>query len=591
MNNSIVIRFAGDSGDGIQAIGLQFTRACERQGAYAVSMPDFPAEIRAPAGTTAGVSSYQVAVSNDIIYTPGDFVDVLVAFNSAALEVNLKNINADTVIIADEQDKYKIKNNMILAPINKLTMEALKNIDLQHSKKLKCKNMFALGIVSWVFDLDLGIIKDWVANKFKDNNIVLANNITLDAGFNYSESIEIINKVKDKYHIEFIKKNTDINVEPVSGNKAFSLALIKTGELLNKKQFMAGYPITPASDILAELIKSQNSNLIAMQVEDEISAISMAIGAVFGGSIGLTATSGPGLDLKAESLGFAIVAELPIVIIDVQRAGPSTGMPTKPEQSDLLTAVAGRHGESKTVVLAAKDAADCFWVLLDAYNIAINYMIPVIVLSDAILANSLGKIDLNANSEIIKYFDLSKFKNHINNKSWIVPGEIGKEYRLGSLEHDYNTGNISHDAKNHEKMTAYRQSKLDDLSCNKNYNNFELIGDKTGDVLVVTWGSNYGVALSAVTNLQTQGYKISMLQLRFLYPIAKNLIEYFKNFSKIIIVELNTGQLKSLLQAEFGIEIFGINKVQGHPFKVFELEDELGKYLGNYNARVIEKRF
>lgn len=571
--HDIVIRIAGDSGDGIQALGTQFTINCQRHGLKTHVMPDFPAEIRAPSGSLFGVSAYQLAISETQVLTSGDNVDVLIAFNEAALEVNKANISPNTIVFSDSDASI---------PITKLTMEAVKDIKLQHSKKNRCKNMFVLGLICYLFNLELIGIINWIKAKFKVNEVIAANTIALRAGFNYADNVELL----PKYAFETTTNNQAAEIKLLTGNQALAKALLAVAKSLKKSVFMAGYPITPASDILHSLAKHHNGkNINVIQAEDEIAAISMSIGAAFTGAIALTATSGPGFDLKAESLGFAIMAEIPLVIVNVQRAGPATGMPTKPEQSDLAMAVNGRHGESQTVVLAAVNAKDCYQIIFDAYSIAINYMLPVIVLTDAVLANSL--CDLNNENYS---FDLAKFKHKFHTHNWVTPGTKNKQFRLGSLERDFDTGNISSDAANHAKMTKYRADKLDNLTKHKNYNELNLIGENSGEILVITWGSNHGAVLTAVSNLQEQGYSISMLQVRFLYPVAKSLLELLVKFNRVITIELNRGQYNEILRQKSCINIEKITKVTGQPFNVAEIEDKLLQYLDINNARVIEKR-
>ncbi|MBS0289477.1 MAG: 2-oxoacid:acceptor oxidoreductase subunit alpha [Proteobacteria bacterium] len=601
---TVVIHFAGDSGDGMQLAGMQFTQSCATLGNDVRTYPDFPAEIRAPQGTLPGVSGFQLSFSELHIHTPGDKYDVLIAMNPAALKASLKNLKSGGILIIDE-DKFTEKDlkkanftdnpltseslsefRVVRLPMTSLTLKALEEIDISRSSARKCKNMFALGVVYWLYHRNLEDTKTWIEERFKEAQAIKeANIVALRSGYHYAITAELF---AEHYTVKAAKLASG-EYRQITGNQALAWGCIAAAHQSGLPLVVCGYPITPASDILHLLAKYLQFGVKTFQAEDEIAAIGAAIGAAFGGALALTTTSGPGMDLKSEALGLAVMTELPLVVVDVQRAGPSTGMPTKVEQSDLLLSMFGRHGECPLPVLAPSTPGDCFYLILEAFRIATTYMTPVIVLSDAYLANSAEpwKIpDIGTLSEIPIQFHQSTNdaflpyarKDNLA-RPWAVPGTKGLTHRIGGLEKEHETGNISYDPENHEKMVGMRAAKIAKIA--QTLPAPTIIGDKFGKVLVISWGGTYGTTRAAIEQLQAKGYSISGLHLRYLNPFQEGLLELMQAFEQVVVAELNCGQLCHLLRSRYLIDAKAINKVQGKPFNISELQERLMPFLEN----------
>ena len=596
------VRFAGDSGDGIQLSGNQFTLTTAALGNDLATLPDFPAEIRAPAGTLPGVSSFQISFSATEVLTPGDEPDVLVAMNPAALKANMKDLPQGRTIIvnSDAFDELNLKkagyaenpleNGLLKAyrvvpvPMMSVTAEALKDSPLGKKEVSRCKNFFALGVVYWLYDRPLEPTLDWIRHKFAgEPEYIEANSTALKAGYNYALTTEIFTT-----HYEVRRAHLHPGTyRNVTGTEATVLGLIAASEIAGAPIYYGSYPITPASDILHELAKHKNFGVKTFQAEDEISAIGAAIGASYGGYIGVTGTSGPGISLKSEFIGLAVMVELPLVIINVQRAGPSTGMPTKTEQADLLQAYGGRHGECPVAIVAAASPADCFHMIFESVRIATKYMTPVIFFSDGYLTNGAEPWRIPEISELPKLVishDIDPKAYHPYDRDprtlarrWVVPGTPGLEHRIGGLEHEEGTGNVSYDPVNHEVMVRWRQARIariaDDIPP------LEVHGRPEGDLLVLGWGSTYGAITTAVERLQAQGKSVSSAHLRYLNPFPKNLGDVLKNFKTVLVPELNLGQLRLLLRGSFDHDFIGLNMVQGRPFKVREIHEKIEQLL------------
>lgn len=596
----VTIHFAGDSGDGIQLTGSQFTNTTAKFGNDLSTFPDFPAEIRAPIGTVAGVSGFQIHFGSVEIDTPGAEADVLVAMNAAAFSKNFNNLKKGGTIIANEAgfDKRNLKlagldenqNPLDEIPegdfqihridITKINREALKDYELGMKEKDRSKNMFALGFVYWLYHRETKGTIDFLTEKFANKPIVLKANIAaLNAGFHYGETIEAITR----YQVEKAKLAPG-TYRNIVGNQALGLGLITAAQKANLSAFFAGYPITPASDILHFLARHKNFGLKTFQAEDEIAAVTAAIGASFAGSLGITATSGPGMALKGEALGLALMLEIPLVIINVQRGGPSTGLPTKTEQADLMQAIYGRNGEAPIPVIAANSPTDCFETAMEAVKIAVEHMTPVILLSDGYIANGAEpwkfpkssqfkeiKAPLtNANAET--YFPYERDANLV--RSWALPGQEGLEHRVGGLEKAENTGNVSYDPENHQNMVKIRAAKVAKIS--DTYPPLEFIqGDEQDAILVLGWGSTKGSIKVAVRWAREAGMKVAQLHLKHLFPFHNDLGKVLKKFEKVIVPELNNGQLNKLVQQEFCKAVIPLNKIKGLPFKAQEIFDKI----------------
>lgn len=606
---SVVIKFAGDSGDGMQLTGQQFTNNTALLGIDLATFPDFPAEIRAPIGTVPGVSGFQLHFSSDKVYTPGDIADVLVAMNAAALKVNLKAIKKGGKIIVNI-DGFDAKNlrlanypdgvnpledgsldgfEVIKIDVTKLTREALKEFtDLGTKERDRAKNMFVLGYIYWMYNRKLDNTIDFLQEKFGRKESILQSNIkVLQAGYNYGDTTETFTT---RYTVEKAKMPAGL-YRSIMGNQALAMGLIAAGEKAGLPLFLGTYPITPASDILHDLSKYKSFGVRTFQAEDEIAGITAAIGASYGGSIGVTTTSGPGMALKTEAMGLAVMLEIPLVIVNIQRGGPSTGLPTKTEQSDLLQAYYGRNGECPMPVIASATPSDCFDVAFEAVRIAIQHMTPVILLSDGYIANGAEpwKFPQSADlPEISVSFKKglaegeAKFMPYQRDEKlarpWAVPGTAGLEHRIGGLEKQDITGNISYDPDNHQHMVKVRQAKVDKIA---DYVPLQTIdsGTSSGKVLVLGWGSTYGAIKSAVTELQAAGHAVSHAHIRYLRPFPKNLGEIIANFDQVLIPEINNGQLIKIIRDQYLVDAKGYNKIMGVPITKGELVDAITKML------------
>jgi 2-oxoglutarate/2-oxoacid ferredoxin oxidoreductase subunit alpha len=599
----VVIRFAGDSGDGMQLTGDRFTSVSAFFGNDLATLPDFPAEIRAPAGTLAGVSAFQIHFSDHDILTPGDQPSVLVAMNPAALRANLKDVIRGGLVIANE-DAFEKRNlekvgyvanpledgaldgyRVIKIPMTKMTIEAVKETDLNKKEAERCKNMFALGVISWMYGRPLEPTVAWLEKKFaKKPSIAQANVAALKAGHAFGETAELA-----AYEVKPATLAPG-RYRRITGNQALALGLVAAGVQAKLPLFLGSYPITPASDLLHELSRHKNFGVRTIQAEDEIAAVSMAIGASFSGHIGVTTTSGPGLDLKSEAIGLAIALELPLIVVNIQRGGPSTGLPTKTEQSDLLHAMYGRHGEAPLPIVAAYSPPSCFWAGLEAARLALTYMTPVILLSDGYLANGaepwripspakLPQIPVsfaaqpNAGEDFWPYLrdDVTLAR------PWAIPGTPGLEHRIGGLEKADGTGNISYDPDNHQLMTQLRAAKIKAIE--EDIDPLEWDGDVDARTLVVGWGSTYGAIGAAVRRLRARGRKVARAHLKHLNPFPKNTGEVLARFDNVIVPEMNMGQLSKLLRAEFLIPTISINQVKGLPFRAGDLEARIEEHL------------
>lgn len=602
----VTVRFAGDSGDGMQLTGSQFTDTTAIAGNDLSTLPDFPAEIRAPAGSLSGVSGFQLHFSSSDIQTPGDSPDVLVAMNPAALKVNLKDLKPSATIILNT-NSFDAKNlrlakydsnpledgslsgyNVIQLPLTQLTTTALEGLDLSVKEKDKCKNFFALGLMYWMYNRQIDITLKWLETKFKKKPVIMeANQIVLKAGYNYGETTEI---VTTRFDVKPAKLPAGF-YRNVSGNEATALGFVTAALKSNLQLFLGSYPITPASEILQELSKYKDYGVKTFQAEDEISGICSAIGASFAGSLAITTTSGPGLSLKNEAMGLAVMTELPLVVVDVQRGGPSTGLPTKTEQADLFQAMHGRHGEAPLVVLAAKSPADCFYMAMEAARIAVKFMTPVILLTDGYLAfgseplrvpkyEDLSSIDVNFRTEVEGFYPYLRDENLV--RPWAVPGTPGLEHRIGGLEKKDIYGNISYEPDNHEKMVHNRKNKIDNVA--KFIPELEIEGDPNAELLVLTWGSTYGAIREGISKAGKKGYKAAHAHLKYINPFPKNIADVLNKYKKVLIPELNLGQMAFLIKSAFLKDVIQFNKVQGQPFKVAEIENKIIEVLGGKNG-------
>ncbi|HTB52499.1 MAG TPA: 2-oxoacid:acceptor oxidoreductase subunit alpha [Ferruginibacter sp.] len=604
----VVIKFAGDSGDGMQLTGSQFTNNTALLGIDLATFPDFPAEIRAPIGTLPGVSGYQLRFSSDKVFTPGDICDVLVVMNAAALKVNMKAIKKGGIIIANI-DGFDSKNlrlanypegvnpleddsltgfEVIKMDVTKMTREALKDITMGTKEKDRAKNMFVLGFLYWMYNRDMDNTIDFIKDKFGKKPEIMESNVkVLRAGYNFGDTTETF---RTRFTVEKAKMEKGI-YRSIMGNQALSYGLIAASQKSGLELFLGSYPITPASDILHELSKYKTFGIKTFQAEDEIAAISSSIGASYGGSLGVTTTSGPGMALKAEAMGLAVMLEIPLLIVNVQRGGPSTGLPTKTEQSDLLQAYYGRNGECPMPVISASTPSDCFSAVYEAVRISVQHMTPVIFLSDGYIANGAEpwKFPVAADLPEIKV----SFKEKLDEgeeklmpykrdeklvRPWAIPGTPGLEHRVGGLEKQDITGNISYDNDNHQHMVKTRQAKIDNIA---DYIPEQTLdsGKAKGKVLVLGWGSTYGAIKSAVKDLQNEGKEVSHAHLRYIRPFPKNLGEILKNFDHVLIPEINNGQLIKIIRDVYFVDAKGYNKIMGIPITKGELIEEIKKYL------------
>jgi len=599
------IRFAGDSGDGVQLTGTQLAASSARFGNDFTTCPDYPAEIRAPAGTTYGVSAYSINIGQTEVMTAGDYADVLVALNPAALKVNLGEVHESGLIIVDEDaftDKNLAKAGYAANPlddgtlarfrvlrlgISTLTLQSVASHKLGQKESLRCKNMWTLGLVLWMFGRTVDTVETWLNAKFKSRPQVAAANVdALKAGHAYGETVELGETMR-RYSIP-PAPTAPGTYRTVTGAETLSWGLYAGARLANLPLFLGSYPITPASPMLHTLSGMKNRGVITFQAEDEIAAICAAIGASYGGSLGITTSSGPGVALKTEAMGLAISAELPLIVVNVQRGGPSTGLPTKTEQSDLLQAVCGRNGDSQLPVLAAATPGDCFEVAIEAVRLATRHMTPVIVLSDGYIANmaepwrlpdqdSLTPFPVEFRTDPEGFHPFLRAPDTLA-RPWVKPGTPGLEHRIGGLEKDYDSGNVSYDPRNHARMTAARTGKLAKIADALPPQEVAL-GEDSGDLAVVGWGSTYGAIRVAVSRALAKGQKVSHIHLRHVWPFPRNLGALLQRFDTVIVPELNTGQLAMLLRSEFQRPILSHTKIEGQPFKVAELAAMIDEIL------------
>lgn len=603
-SEAITVRFAGDSGDGMQLTGDQFTDTAAAMGNDFATFPDYPAEIRAPAGTLPGVSSFQIQFSDSAIFTPGDLADVLIAMNPAALKVNIPNVKKGGLIIVNSSvfnemslkkaswtsnplEDTTLKDFQVMqVKLSELTKNALAEHPLKLTEVERCKNFFALGLTFWLYNRKMDHTIAWIQGKFKKRpEIAEANIAAMKAGYNFADITEAL---PTQYEIRKARLEPGV-YRKITGNEATAIGLVAAAHLAEKTLFYGTYPITPASTILHELAKHKNFGVKTFQAEDEIAAMGSVIGASFGGHIGVTGTSGPGLCLKAEAIGLAVMAELPVVIIDVQRAGPSTGMPTKTEQTDLLQAFFGRNGESPVAVVAPRSPSDCFQMAVEAVRIAVTHMTPVIYLSDGNLANAaepwqLPDIDklpkIKAHHPVAGSTPFQPYARDPKTlaRPWAIPGTKGLEHRIGGLAKADLTGNVSYDPENNQRMTELRAEKIRRIAADIPPVRVE--GPESGKLLVVTWGGSFGPVYQAVQNMHRRNLPISHIHLSYLNPMPDNLEQIVRKFKSLLVAELNMGQLLFLLRNRFpDIPMTGFNKVQGLPFRVSEVEAKLGEML------------
>lgn len=599
---TVAIRFAGDSGDGMQLTGDQFTGTTALVGNDLATFPDFPAEIRAPAGSLAGVSGFQINFSSREVHTPGDRPDVLVAMNPAALRTNLADLKPGGILILNSE-AFNKKNlqragyesdpqtdgtlaayKVFPVDITGMTLQAISDLGLNQRAAVRTKNFFALGLVYWMFNRPLDHTLQWIRRRFGATapDIAEANERALKAGYHYGETAEIFTH---SYVVEQAKIAPG-RYRRISGNEALGLGLLAAAELSGLDLFLGSYPITPASDILHYLSKQKHLGVRTFQAEDEIAAICAALGAAYAGGLGVTTTSGPGMALKAEAMNLALMLELPLIIVDVQRAGPSTGMPTKTEQADLLQAMFGRNGEAPLAIVAPSSPGDCFWMAIEAARIAVTHMIPVVILSDGYLANGAEPWRIPQMADIpripVKFrTDPEGFQPYLRDevlaRPWAIPGTPGLEHRIGGLEKQHLTGNVSYDPANHEHMVRLRAEKLQKIA--DHLPPTPVAGAEEGEVLVIGWGGTAGAITAAVAALNAQGRRVGHVHLRHLSPLPNDLGEIMGRFRTVVVPELNLGQLAFLLRARYGTHIRSVTKVQGRPFMESEIRDAIAAHL------------
>jgi 2-oxoglutarate/2-oxoacid ferredoxin oxidoreductase subunit alpha len=599
----VTIRFAGDSGDGMQLTGTQFTRNAAFYGNDISTFPDYPAEIRAPAGSLPGVSGFQLSFSSTEIHTPGDSPDVLIAMNPAALKTNLGDLPPGGALVVNE-DAFTNQNlqkvgyasnpltdgslkqwNLFPVPISTLNSRALEGIGLTNKQVDLTKNFFALGLMFWLYERSMDGTLKWIDEKFsKRPEIAEGNRRALKAGYNFGETTEIFH---ERYIVPpaKLKPGTYRNI---TGNEATALGFVAASQLAGRTLFYGSYPITPASDILHQLAGYKNFGVRTFQAEDEIAAIGAAIGAAYGGAMGMTGTSGPGIALKSEALGLAIMVELPLVVIDVQRAGPSTGMPTKTEQADLLQVMFGRNSDSPLAIVAPATPGECFGIAIEAWRLALKYMTPVVYMSDAFLGTGaepwpIPNVDDLPSIAVTNRTDASGFYPYLRDETtlarpWAVPGTPGLEHRIGGLEKADILGNVSYDPDNHDRMQRLRQAKIAGIA--SDIPPLDVYGPAEGDLLILGWGSSYGAIRSAVERLQGEGKSVAHAHLRYLNPFPANTEAVVRAYKRVLIPELNLGQLVMLIRARFLVDAIGYNKVRGKPFRIAEIENEAMRILG-----------
>jgi 2-oxoglutarate ferredoxin oxidoreductase subunit alpha len=603
----VTIRFAGDSGDGMQLTGSQFTRTAAVFGNDISTLPDFPAEIRAPAGSLPGVSGFQLSFSSTDIHTPGDAPDVLVAMNPAALKTNLVDLPPGGALIVNE-DAFTTQNlsrvgytanpltdgslkqwNVIAVPISTLNARSAEGLELTNKQIDLSKNFFALGMMFWLYERDLEPTLEWINEKFGKRPVIAeANSRALKAGWNFGETTEA-------FHERFIVPPAKLapgRYRNLTGNEAAAIGFVAAAQLAKRTLFYGSYPITPASDILHSLAAYKNFGVVTFQAEDEIAAIGAAIGASYGGSLGMTGTSGPGIALKSEALGLAIMVELPLVVIDVQRAGPSTGMPTKNEQADLLQVMFGRNSDSPVAIVAPATPGECFYMAIEAWRLALKYMTPVVYLSDAFVATGaepwpvpriedLPDISVPNRTEREGFFPYLRDPETLS-RPWAVPGTPGLEHRIGGLEKADVSGNVSYDPDNHHLMQTLRRDKIAGIA--DDIPPLEVHGPDKGDLLILGWGSTYGAIRSAVERLQAKGHKVAHAHLRHLNPFPANTGDVVAAYRRVLIPEVNLGQLVMLIRARYLVDAVGFNRVRGKPFRIAEIEAEAERLLAERNG-------
>ncbi len=607
---SVVVRFSGDSGDGMQLTGMQFTDTSALLGKDLSTFPEYPAEIRAPAGTVAGVSGFQLHFGSKEIYTPGDQFDVLVAMNSAALKTDLPRVKKGGAIIVNtagfDSKNLKLAHypeganpledgtlegyTVYRIDVTRLTKDALKDSGLGMKEVERCKNMFVLGMLFWMFDKSMEFTITSLTEKFgKKPDILNANITALKTGWNYGDTTEIFTT---RYKVSKAKLPAGV-YRNISGNQAIAIGAVVAAEKAGLPLFLGSYPITPASDILHELSKYKANGVKTFQAEDEIAAICSAIGASYSGSLGMTTTSGPGMALKTEAMGLALIFEIPLLIIDIQRGGPSTGLPTKTEQADLLMAMYGRHGEAPLPIISASTPADCFDAAYEAVRISVEHMVPVILLSDGYIANGSEPWRFPTEDQLqeIKAHFLTENNNPGGNllpykrnaqgvRPWVKPGTKGLEHRIGGLEKQNETGNVSYDSKNHELMVKLRAEKVEKIADSIPFLKPDS-GNEKGKMCVLGWGSSYGAIKTALIDLHKENYDVAHLHLRHLNPFPKNLGELLHSYDKVLIPEINGGQLLQLIRAKYLVPAVGFNKIQGLPFTTEEVKEKIKEF---YNS-------
>ncbi len=596
------VRFAGDSGDGMQLVGSQFTATSAVYGNDLATFPDYPAEIRAPLGTLAGVSGFQVNFGSRRVYTPGDWADVLVAMNPAALKVCLPELVEGGVLIVnsdeftdsslqraeydhnpletDELNGYQVHK----VPITSQTLEAVKETELGPRDASRCKNFYALGVLYWLFDRSLEPTRRWINMKFGPVPAVAqANTLALEAGYAFGE-------IADMFTVRFRIKPAKLRpgtYRNLTGNQATALGLVTAAQLARKPLFYGSYPITPASEILHDLSNYKRFDVRVFQAEDEIAAMASVVGAAFAGAVAVTGTSGPGMALKQEAIGLGVITELPMIIVNVQRGGPSTGLPTKTEQADLWQAMLGRNGECPVPVMAAQSPADCYWSAIEATRVAIKYMTPVILLTDGYLANGSEPWRIPQNGElepiVVKHAsDPATFQPYARDENgsrpWAIPGTPGLHHQIGGLEKAHITGNVCHNPENHQLMVNLRAQKIDHVA--QDVPDQEVFGDERGELLVVSWGGTFGAVRTAIEQARDDGRQVSHAHLRWLHPLPANLGDVLKRFRQVLVCELNLGQLQLLLRARYLVDARGLHKMQGRPFTIHEIRDQVDELLG-----------
>ena len=610
--SGVTVRLAGDSGDGMQLAGTQLTNTSALIGNDIATFPDFPAEIRAPRGTRAGVSGFQVQFASHEVFTPGDTLDALVAMNPAALVTNIADLRKGGLLIVNEESfeekdlkLAKLKTSplddpsmdnyrLVRVPMTRLTREAVIPFGLGQKEADRCKNFFAMGLIYWLYGRDLDTTLRFIHGKFSDKNanVAKANESALRAGWAFGETTEVLGTT---YRVDAASLPPGL-YRSIMGNQALALGLVAAAMRSNKQLFYGSYPITPASDILHELCKLKNFGVCTFQAEDEIAAVCAAIGAAYGGQMGVTTSSGPGIALKAEAMGLAVMLELPLLVIDVQRGGPSTGLPTKTEQADLLQVMFGRNGEAPVPVLAARSPADCFEIVQEAWMLATKLMLPVVVLSDGYIANgaepwAIPDVSKLSPIEVVhpagKQGDqpfLPYSRNELLARPWAIPGTPGLMHRVGGIEKEDGTGNISYDPENHQKMVHIRAQKVANAA--KLLPPQQVVGPQQGDVLVISWGGTYGACLTAVQQAQSQGISVAHAHIRYMNPLPSNLGEILSRYKKVLIPELNMGQLRMLIRARYLVDAIGFNKIKGKPFAVSELLEKILEVASTIKAPV-----